>query len=444
MTNEYMEYLQNNSGQDYAKAYIHCDLPIKPLTFLKTRNIFTEDDLLNYLKSKHSFLPLIKFNQKYMKIKKGQNKRKHKSRDLFYASHRDRCIYMTYNFLLLKQYSNFLVDNKLEDVSLAYRKISKENNNGKSNIDFAFEVFSKIKSMGDCLVICEDISSFFDSLDHLKLKSNVASIVNQDETLKSISEIILDQLFNYRYIEKKSCRKIHTFIDERGRRCYVDPNNFRHDFKAKFGITKDIVKKSCGKGIPQGTSVSGTLANIYLMEFDKTMSSLIQSMNGIYHRYSDDLIVVVPLDEATNTTSIEKVIKNKIDSALDNIGLSRNIDKSKTVIFPLSNPNNFLQYLGFELRDKISFRNGTIIKYFSTSIKKYKRKQKMQLLAKKLKPKSSKKQNNKKRNIFSYVARSIGVANQHGISSSFGHQMNRVNRSKNKRLKSVKESSLAK
>lgn len=45
-------------------------------------------------------------------------------------------------------------------------------------------------------------------------------------------------------------------------------------------------------GIPQGASISSTLANLYLINFDKKINDFISSKNGIYRRYSDDMIVV--------------------------------------------------------------------------------------------------------------------------------------------------------
>ena len=52
-------------------------------------------------------------------------------------------------------------------------------------------------------------------------------------------------------------------------------------------------------GIPQGSPISSILANLYLFDFDKKINNYIDK-KGIYRRYSDDMIVVCPIDEKEN------------------------------------------------------------------------------------------------------------------------------------------------
>lgn len=46
------------------------------------------------------------------------------------------------------------------------------------------------------------------------------------------------------------------------------------------------------KGIPQGTPISATLANIYMLDFDAKVYEETSNRNAYYQRYSDDLIIV--------------------------------------------------------------------------------------------------------------------------------------------------------
>ncbi len=45
-------------------------------------------------------------------------------------------------------------------------------------------------------------------------------------------------------------------------------------------------------GIPQGVAVSAILANAYMLEFDKKNEDYVDKFNGLYSRYSDDIIIV--------------------------------------------------------------------------------------------------------------------------------------------------------
>lgn len=40
--------------------------------------------------------------------------------------------------------------------------------------------------------------------------------------------------------------------------------------------------------------MSGALANLYMMEIDKSIHDFVTAYNGLYMRYSDDFIIVLP------------------------------------------------------------------------------------------------------------------------------------------------------
>lgn len=63
-------------------------------------------------------------------------------------------------------------------------------------------------------------------------------------------------------------------------------------------------------GILQGTAVSAILANIYMIAFDEFVANLIENYHGLYRRYSDDFIIVIP-GPATANQNIQN-LKNQI------------------------------------------------------------------------------------------------------------------------------------
>lgn len=170
------------------------------------------------------------------------------------------------------------------------------------------------------------------------------------------------------------------------------PNNMlgKHKFnELKMALPENeslttLKKKNCihvnrnlENGIPQGSPISGVLANIYMMEFDLAMKKLIEEeYNGLYMRYSDDIIIVLP--------NIEKGIFRKIyDSIINEISAIPNLileDKKKNILYyehqkVLNINNNYLKnteknsnvinYLGFSFDGvDVTIRQKTQAKYY--------------------------------------------------------------------------------
>jgi RNA-directed DNA polymerase len=138
------------------------------------------------------------------------------------------------------------------------------------------------------------------------------------------------------------------------------------------------------KGIPQGSSISAFLSNLYLAEFDKHFFDLSQKRGFVYRRYCDDLLVVCPSVEAND-------IKNKILEKIQEYGLEIQDSKTDLIEFKANSKGvvrafnrkkietkgievtamnegslyKNLQYLGFEFNGKeIYIRPGSLSRYF--------------------------------------------------------------------------------
>lgn len=150
------------------KSYLHFD---KKLTPSKLFKYITDPNTI----SKHSFLPFIAYTNIDKKLYKPNShiEYKEKKRPISYPSHLDGKIYGYYAHLLQQSYENLLAQNQLENNVTAFRKITatvKGKTIAKCNIHFAKDVFDIIRDKQNCIVLCYDISGFFDNLNHEVLK----------------------------------------------------------------------------------------------------------------------------------------------------------------------------------------------------------------------------------------------------------------------------------
>jgi len=64
------------------------------------------------------------------------------------------------------------------------------------------------------------------------------------------------------------------------------------------------IRNNEGKGIPQGSPISAVLANLYMLEFDKIVNEFVTGHGGLYRRYCDDLLIVLPTAELRDQAQI--------------------------------------------------------------------------------------------------------------------------------------------
>lgn len=308
----------------------------------------------------HQFLPFIKREEVEIRFRKNEQGvvcRKPKSRPIMYASHLDSHIYSYYNFIIQTKYEKYLETLNIDKNVIAYRKIKlEETGKGKSNIHFAKEVFEHIATKSDCIVITQDITGFFDHLDHGLLKKKICKVVGTDK-LDDAFYKVFRSLTSYRYIEHSD------FIVKKIK------NKVKNSKYAIYKILKDVMHENkTDYAIPQGSPISGLLANMYLIDFDYEIK--IAFPDVFYRRYSDDLIFVC---QDSQKEDLLLFINNKIKEAK----LEINASKSYISYFKTKGSNlvcekvtdglgklksrNYVDYLGFEFGgEDILLRKNTI------------------------------------------------------------------------------------
>jgi hypothetical protein len=233
----------------------------------------------------HGFYPFIHFIiNRYTYDKSSSSQTKKKPRDICYSSHIDRYIYEYYNYLLNEKYNSYAKDNRINRCAVAYR-----NNIHQNNMTVAREVFNFIKKGNNYFILISDFSKYFDTIDHVYLKKVLKEVLEVDflpeDWYKVFRSVTKYSFINFEDIVKsknttpKEIRMSNRLCDSRG---LHDLKKFIHVNKSKYGI-------------PQGSSISSTLSNINLIHYDTELNDFITAKNGLYKRYCDDLIVVIPI-----------------------------------------------------------------------------------------------------------------------------------------------------
>ena len=359
---DYQEWKNQIKPDKKVRNYQHIDNPLD----LENQEVFQKvvsviEDIKN-----HQFLPFIKKNKieiRFRKNKTGKVQRSQKIRPIMYACHMDAHIYSYYNFIFQNIYENYLKKKDIGDLVIAYRKIEdKKTGKGKSNIHFANEVFEHIEKQDECVVITHDIEGFFDNINHTLLKDKICKIGNLEKLDDSFYKVF-KSLTKYKYIEYDDFKK--------------EEKKIKKNTYAIYKTLRDIFKENkTNKGIPQGSPISGLLANIYLVDFDTEIKKSFPDV--FYRRYSDDLVFVC---KENQKDVLLRFIDKKIQDFLLNISSTKSFisyfkKNQNNVMFCHKVTNGLGKELGRDYVDYLGLKfSGEKIFLRKNTIQKLKRKQ---------------------------------------------------------------------
>ncbi len=278
----------------------------------------------------HPWLPLIKYTKRIKRYKAKDGKTVFKDRPIMYASHRDACILKRYALKLGQLLDEYYVANNLNDVVIAYRRL------GKTNYDFSADAFRFAKNTMPCMVLCFDITGFFDNLDHHLLRERLKRILQVKE-LSRDWYVVYRSVTRYRTIERSDLLAHPTF----GSRVRDKAERLVGTIAEIDEAGIQITCNSNGFGIPQGTPISSAFSNLYLLDFDATVFAVCSACGALYQRYSDDILVVCPLGKEAEILAV-------VENCLKKHKLQLAADKTDQQLFDPQNRGVF-QYLGFNV-----------------------------------------------------------------------------------------------
>src|SRR5690625_1377417 len=368
------------------KRYPHIGFPIEGKDVPKIEAYITNKQNIK----QHDFLPFIHRTMTQRKFranpdgernekskKRSRILEKPKKREIYFANHMDSQIFSYYSYLLGDKYENFIKDKIYNQAVVAYRKIplKEGSRKNKCNIEFALDAFQFIRNNQekDLCVVVADVTDFFDSLDWFILKRKWAEILGGTKLPDDLYSVF-KALTRVRYVEenqlfKKLKDKIWVraraddeqktivrkqkkishiqFLKENRAIAYCDKNDF---VKNHLHLVRKSTKT---KGIPQGTALSATLANIYMIDFDEKIQKIIDDCKGFYQRYSDDLILVFPREKQQE---ILKELRRLIEEEA-----KLEIHKNKTKVYHFGKING--KFTGYEVDEITGAKKNKVLEY---------------------------------------------------------------------------------
>lgn len=389
---------EEKARKQFPKSYVHFDRPINIETALARLKRLLQNSSGRGI-ARHSFLPFLKIIIKTPRFRYDDELHTYalrtKERPISFAAHFDALIISYFDLLLKRNYQSYIRAKGFSDSVLAYR----DDLDGNCNIQFAKEIFDQVGSRSKptefYTAIGFDIKGYFDTIPHEELKKHWCTVLG-GTPLDSNTFAVFKALTAYSYTYADSLKKHFNYSRVPKDKCLLDMipvamtgGKSRHDafdyLRSRNLITKNqavlqiddadhpLGIGSLPIGIPQGSPISATLSNVYLLQFDLHMSNLCRNMNSIYRRYCDDILIVCK-------TKDKAYLHDKLCEQIRFHGLTIQSKKTEIIDFRfvkkqlfafdgkpgvLRGKNKKLQYLGFEFDgQRVYIRPGSLSAYF--------------------------------------------------------------------------------
>lgn len=366
--------------------------------------LVSQQELLELVESpdrvrSHSFWPFLEYTKTNRRFRHPDHPPP-KTRTIRYAARSDAGIFIYYRHLLSDRYEQRLTSLGIADVPTAYRNIRSDAGRtaGKCNIDFARDAFNEVRRHEKCVVATLDISSYFDCIDHARLRRVWAELLGSDnlppdhyrvfKAITAYTSVQCDELYQrLDYMVPETTpqgiqRMRFTMAPNELPKKLCSNADFRRKVAGDSGEFSRLISEPNNEyGIPQGAPLSDLLANAYLLEFDQAMASYVSHRGGRVWRYSDDIIIVLPGGKDEGKAAIDFAI-----SEISRQGRQLRIKPEKTALGQYqqmpdgglqykwldgNQGKNGLEYLGFRFDGKRVFLRDTTLSNFQRKITRY-------------------------------------------------------------------------
>lgn len=325
------------------RTYLHFD---PPPAATSAEALATAPDRV----ARHAFYPFLGFSLTTPKVQKGASGefiRKDKKRPIKLAAHMDAAIYAHYGRIIAEAYEAEVTARGLGECIIAFRRPSRP---GQNNISFAHEVFEFIDHHRPCVAVGLDVEKFFDRLGHDVLKQCWQATLRLTR-LPPDHFNLFKSLTDFTWVDRTAAYRAagvspHNPKPKDIRRTRIcSPQVFREKIRGA-GLIWRNPEHAQRRGIPQGAPISALLSNIYMLEFDTAMQAAVSAHGGLYRRYCDDIVVVVP-------PSAQAEIEALAIAEITALELTINPSKTTRATFPagigtLSANGDRTQFLGFD------------------------------------------------------------------------------------------------
>ncbi|MDO7884275.1 antiviral reverse transcriptase Drt2 [Hymenobacter cheonanensis] len=340
------------------KSYLHFDFAVSDAELAEWKPKLLDPEQVRQ-RSFYPFLKMVKLRKRFKKGEDGVRRpASPKPRDICYAAHHDALFYSWYGFQLEQLLELRLQAMGVEECVLAYRAT------GRNNLHFAKEVFDYIADQSSCVALAFDVTKFFDTLDHGHLKRSWVDLLAERE-LPRDHYTIFKAMTRFRFVLVEQLQEAlgaEGFARCKRRRRLVYPHQFRAQL---LPLQQTNLEK---RGIPQGAPLSAVLSNLYMLPVDIVLHQFAEANQGIYRRYCDDLLLVLPI-------GTEHAAEALVRAQLSGLCLELNEGKTERRFFTRTEAGELecrdekcaflpLQYLGLEYCGRqVLLRGSSLAKY---------------------------------------------------------------------------------